>query len=401
MDGPRSLTRSISPPPVATHRKTRTDLRSNKARERPRMRSADLNISELAAIEAGKAIVHNHLDYFSRQLAQVAKPVTNQSDPRLSIGDYTELYRRNSHSHGRHFVIHQHNHPIAGCHYDLRLQFSETSSCSFAIPSGLPGNPNSQRQGRMAIETRVHTLWNSLIESASHATGSLLIWDTGEYEVLPRKALGREALTTDDELSEHELTAGDASSKERHENEKLMEAFKARYIRLKLHGTRLPREYTIVLRLPSANDVVKHPRPIRLRKRKYSKSTNISGGSVQVEQDLDRLVNDEAALASEDDDCDAEIESIRANNAYTGAENTIGSVHQRRWFITLDRRHSGFVKEGRTWVRAGPDRGFEAFYVRGADVERSVVTGRTSAEVMADEGVEGFVPRKKWRPVLE
>ena len=46
-----------------------------------------------------------------------------------------------------------------GVHYDLRLQFSESSSISFAIPYGLPGNPNSLRPNRMAIETRVHNLW--------------------------------------------------------------------------------------------------------------------------------------------------------------------------------------------------------------------------------------------------
>ena len=45
--------------------------------------------------------------------------------------------------------------------------------------------------------------------------------------------------------------------------------------------------------------------------------------------------------------------------------------------------------------------GFEAFFVRGRDVERSVVTGRTADEVMVDEGVEGFVGRKGWRAVLE
>lgn len=44
-------------------------------------------------------------------------------------------------------------------HYDLRLQFSETSTVSFAVPYGLPGNPNSIRPNRMAIETRVHNLW--------------------------------------------------------------------------------------------------------------------------------------------------------------------------------------------------------------------------------------------------
>jgi hypothetical protein len=42
---------------------------------------------------------------------------------------------------------------------DLRLQFSETSAISFAIPYGVPGNPNSKRQVRMGIETRVHNLW--------------------------------------------------------------------------------------------------------------------------------------------------------------------------------------------------------------------------------------------------
>jgi hypothetical protein len=42
---------------------------------------------------------------------------------------------------------------------DLRLQFSSSSSISFAVPKGLPGDPNSRQRGRMAIETRVHNLW--------------------------------------------------------------------------------------------------------------------------------------------------------------------------------------------------------------------------------------------------
>ena len=45
--------------------------------------------------------------------------------------------------------------------------------------------------------------------------------------------------------------------------------------------------------------------------------------------------------------------------------------------------------------------GFEPFFVRGRDVERSVVTGRTGGEVLADEGVEGFVGKKGWRGVVE
>ena len=45
--------------------------------------------------------------------------------------------------------------------------------------------------------------------------------------------------------------------------------------------------------------------------------------------------------------------------------------------------------------------GFETFFVRGRDFERSVVTGRTGGEVLGDEGVEGFVGRKGWRAVVE
>jgi len=118
--------------------------------------------------------------------------------------------------------------------------------------------------------------------------------------------------------------------------------------------------------------------------------------------------DDDAALAnaSEGED-EAQIADIRVNNAYTGATNSIGSVHQRHWFLQLDRARSGFVqvkqgKEKGKWARGNGGRGgFEPFYVRGAEVERSVVTGRLSREVMEDEGVEGFVGRKMWRPILE
>ena len=48
---------------------------------------------------------------------------------------------------------------VIGVHYDLRLQISESSSISFAIMYGLPGNPNSRRLNRNATETRVHNLW--------------------------------------------------------------------------------------------------------------------------------------------------------------------------------------------------------------------------------------------------
>ena len=77
----------------------------------------------------------------------------------LSVGAFENLYERNQHVHGRHFVIHQHDHPVAGVHYDLRLQINETSSISWAIMYGLPGNCNSRRLNRNATETRVHNIW--------------------------------------------------------------------------------------------------------------------------------------------------------------------------------------------------------------------------------------------------
>ena len=101
-----------------------------------------------------------------------------------------------------------------------------------------------------------------------------------------------------------------------------------------------------------------------------------------------------AAMASEDEHEDI---VIRANNAYTGAINSIGSVHQRNWFLTLDRRNSGFRKNGDDGRWVG---GWEAFF-RGREHERSLLTGRSADQVMEDEGVEKFVGRKMWRPSME
>lgn len=116
-----------------------------------------------------------------------------------------------------------------------------------------------------------------------------------------------------------------------------------------------------------------------------------------------------------------EDEQVRSTNAYPGAKNTIGSVYQRRWYLSLDRRACAFTKkriEGRpVWEydrkqggssddAAGRNDGDASrrlafpFYVRGANHERSVVTGRQGVEILLDEGVEDFVPRKGWTPVL-
>lgn len=114
----------------------------------------------LAAVEAGKIEIDDHVKVFSTRLAQVSRPESLLGAcPRLSIEDWVGLYSRNQHKNGHHFVIHQHDHPVAGPHYDLRLQFSESSSLSWAIMYGLPGDPNSRRINRNATETRVHCVW--------------------------------------------------------------------------------------------------------------------------------------------------------------------------------------------------------------------------------------------------
>jgi hypothetical protein len=106
----------------------------------------------------------------------------------------------------------------------------------------------------------------------------------------------------------------------------------------------------------------------------------------------------------------------RATNAYRGASNTIESVHQRKWFLLLDKTASGFVRtkdeDGKTkWVRGRNQTGsggseserlggFEPFVVAGRDIERSLVTGRLAQDVLRDEGVVGYKGRAGWRPIV-
>ena len=106
-----------------------------------------------------------------------------------------------------------------------------------------------------------------------------------------------------------------------------------------------------------------------------------------------------------------ESETIRLTNAYPGAANTISSIYQRRWFLTLDRHNCGFVPEQdkgtgqKLWVRKlkadGTRDGFEKFHVLGREVERSIVTGRLAGEILRDEGIEGFLPRASWIAVTK
>ncbi len=122
---------------------------------------------------------------------------------------------------------------------------------------------------------------------------------------------------------------------------------------------------------------------------------------------------DVSVSALEREIAEQEDEEVRLTNTYPGATNSIGSIHQRRWYLSMDRYASGFCplqidnrsKGGRKmWTRRREGEtllGFEPFFVMGRQTERSVVTGRTAEEVMADEGVRDFVERKGWKPVTE
>ncbi len=147
---PASLNRSISPPPTNPRRRTKPAFNSIPTK------------SDTAAVEAGEVEIDDHVTFFSSKLLAATRPQI-EGQPRLDHNEWLDLYQRNLNDRGHHFVVHQHDHPVAGTHYDLRLQCNSTSSISFAIMYGLPGDPNSRKLNRNATETRVHNLWVSLL----------------------------------------------------------------------------------------------------------------------------------------------------------------------------------------------------------------------------------------------
>ncbi|EEP77884.1 predicted protein [Uncinocarpus reesii 1704] len=381
---PASLNAPVSPP-----RKRRRHSSPASAQAEPRSLPTAASSPLLAAIEAGEARIDDHLQVFSSRLRAATRdrvPLV----PRLRHSEWIELYQRNQHPHGRHFVIHQHDHPVAGPHYDLRLQFSETSSLSFAIMYGLP-------------------------ESASASSGSMIIWDTGEYSILPYYT-PKEQVETDCSHSNSSDISSVIDEVDMSESDKLKQAFQQRKIRLRLQGTRLPPGYTVTLRLTTDNDASEQPKkPVRQRRIAASRvrtttSTPPSSGE-NDEEPFNRTTPRGNNFANHSD---GEDEKVRITNAYPGATNSISSIHQRRWYLSLDRVNSGFARRfdastGKyLWERkqaedskgAVRQSGFEPFFVRGPEVERSVVTGRLGRDVLEDEGVEKFVGRRGWRPVL-
>ena len=266
-----------------------------------------------------------------------------------------------------------------------------------------------------------------MIETASTRTGNLLIWDTGEYEILP---YDKPVEQTDDESeaginrlskvvtyvpSPSEPSKLDANFRKVSLSRGL--SAKASFpqlsgkgkIRLRLHGARLPENYTITLRMQRR---LLNPRPngpTTARRRRPNRASTARKEQTDSEEDMRDEGEEKTAVGG--NHSDDEDHEIRLNNAYTGSINSIGSIHQRTWYVSLDRESSGFQrrrgKDGVLWERKkeqGELLGFVPFlpfFVRGQDAERSVVTGRLGKEVLADEGVIDHVSRAGWRPVLE
>ena len=119
---PATLRRDISPPPprkISSAQPQAISMIESGAGDGIKSQKEVINRDDgpsLAAIEAGQAQIQDHLEYFTKHLKEVSRPT---SHPRLNIQDFNTLYRHNQHKHGRHFVVHQHDHPISGIYTSI------------------------------------------------------------------------------------------------------------------------------------------------------------------------------------------------------------------------------------------------------------------------------------------
>jgi hypothetical protein len=248
----------------------------------------------------------------------------------------------------------------------------------------------------------------------------MLVWDGGVYEVLPRRkgdgperdpesAEGSQSSGSGDIEKGERIEEERGGVEEMSENSKLIEAFGRRKIRIRLHGARLPNGYTLDMFVAPGSQHLREPRAAVRRKKKRRVVKVMETSSEGEENNAAIPVTDAVAAewALEWERKEVEKRQVRRVNAYPGAENTIGSLYQRKWFLCLDREGSGFCKADgdRVWERrkgeGGALEGFEPFYVRGVEEERSVVTGMKAEHVMREAGVVGFVRRKGWRAILD
>ncbi|KFZ09570.1 hypothetical protein V502_08652 [Pseudogymnoascus sp. VKM F-4520 (FW-2644)] len=253
----------------------------------------------------------------------------------------------------------------------------------------------------------------------------MLVWDAGVYEVLPRRrgegperdpgsaegsqSSGWEEVEKGERGGEEGGGDGDGGGGEGvSENSKLVDAFGQRKMRIRLHGARLPDGYTLDMFVAPGSRHLHEPRAtVRRKKRRVVKVMETSSEGEESDAAIPVADAVDAEWVLEWERKEVEKREVQRVNAYPGAENTVGSLYQRKWFLCLDREGSGFCKaeRDRIWKRregrGGALEGFEPFYVKGVEEERSVVTGMKAKHVMREAGVVGFVRRKGWRAILD
>lgn len=264
-----------------------------------------------------------------------------------------------------------------------------------------------------------------------------MIWDTGTFSILPRRSKYAPAVDPDSGPSDDEADRASVSASPATQQSLLHAAFRTRKIKIRLHGSKLPDPYVIQIRLTKKQDATGRAKASRTRKparRRQGGAKAAKAAKAQLQEtsssssyehhDFDaeavpptnsQLQDKDATFVSELEKELRELEDdeVRRTNAYIGASNSIGSIHHRQWYLSLDRYASGMVPRrqdnGRTMWHFNDSTTMESgsgtqlsypFYVRGRDHERSVITGRLGADILRDEGVVDFVPRTGWKPVV-
>lgn len=110
---PASLEREISPPVKKRCLKLGNGTEVDQPAQHPSSAPEQREKLTPAAIEAGEHVIDDHLEYFCEHFSVIAR---SQSPGicRLGITAFRQLYERNLHGQGKHFVVHQHDHPISG-----------------------------------------------------------------------------------------------------------------------------------------------------------------------------------------------------------------------------------------------------------------------------------------------
>ncbi|KAF8428303.1 DNA polymerase ligase-domain-containing protein [Tirmania nivea] len=375
----RSLRAPISPPlsPIKPNRKRKADEDYvSQIKLTPDNSSTNLNYPSGILDTIDEPSPSGAFAKYLSGLKRYSLPQLSTGSPRITFDSFTKTFYDNLNPAGHHYVIHQHDHPRAGLHYDLRLQVSESNTVSWAVPKGLPCNAKSRAKRRLAVETRVHPYWYSVVEGGSTLSGTTIVWDCGVYEIIAKrdKRPKREETPIQDGESESEV---EYSSKEiLSEPQKLYEAFQRGSIHISLKGTRI-KSSVFSLRLSQNQENRPYASPLS---RPMATASTLSTPNCKPESKL----IEPPELKS------PEMQSYRMKNAYPHSSNMVKSFPQRTWFLTRK------------------DESEDSFVVWGKDVERSVVTGRKAMEVQVDleekdgvAGMKSYQGRQRWEGIYD